>query len=92
MSIPVDITPPTPEHLAPTVDSADFSRPVSSLSSVSKKDPSFPIEVDDLVDDEEEKFTWTKAIFRGKQIILPDLSAIATRRSVFDDPNLAPHY
>ena len=27
MSIPVDIAHPTPEYLAPTVDSADFSRP-----------------------------------------------------------------
>jgi len=71
-----------------------FCRLQSSLSSVSKRRSSLSIGItkhDDLVD-EEEQFRWTKTTFRWKQIILPDLNAISTRRSVFDDPNLAPHH
>ncbi|KAH7882337.1 allantoate permease [Phlebopus sp. FC_14] len=47
----------------------------------------------DLVDEDQEQFTWLKALF-GRRSLQPhiDLDATATRRSVFDDPHLAPHY
>lgn len=46
-----------------------------------------------LVDEEEQSTSsWTKALF-GRRTNPPcDLDAIATRRSVFDDPHLAPFY
>ncbi|KAG2137400.1 allantoate permease [Suillus bovinus] len=77
-----------PEQPTPTTD--NISRPVSLLSSVDKIRSSLPS--DDLVDEEEEQFSWTTAIFRRKQIVHPDPDAIATKRAVFDDPDLAPHY
>ncbi|KAG2130499.1 allantoate permease [Suillus cothurnatus] len=77
----------TPEQQTPTTDG--FSWPVSLLSSIDKRS-SLP--TDDLVDEVEEQFSWTAAIFRRKQTLPPDPDAIATRRSVFDDPDLAPHY
>ncbi|KAH7882334.1 allantoate permease [Phlebopus sp. FC_14] len=47
----------------------------------------------DLVDEDQEQFTWSKALFRRRSLQPPiDLDATATRRSVFDDPHLAPHY
>ncbi|KIJ14621.1 Anion:Cation symporter family protein [Paxillus involutus ATCC 200175] len=49
--------------------------------------------VSDLVDEDEEQFSWSKAIFRRRPLNRPpDLDAIATKRSAFDDPNLASHY
>jgi sugar phosphate permease len=78
----------TPEEKTPTTDG--FSRPVSPLSSVGKRSSALP--TDDLVDEAEEPFSWTTTIFRRKQIVPRDPDAIATRRSVFDDPDLAPHY
>ena len=45
----------------------------------------------DLVD-EEDNFTWTKTLFGQRANLPPDPDAIATRRSVFDDPYLAPYY
>ncbi|KAH6909475.1 allantoate permease [Coprinopsis sp. MPI-PUGE-AT-0042] len=46
---------------------------------------------DDLVDDEPTPFQWTNWFLR-KSIQRIDPDASATRRSVFDDPVLAPHY
>ncbi|KAG2057862.1 allantoate permease [Suillus hirtellus] len=40
----------------------------------------------------EEQFSWTKSIFRPKHTVSRDPDAIATRRSVFDDPGLAQYY
>ncbi|KAG1868533.1 allantoate permease [Suillus subluteus] len=65
----------------PTTDG--FGLPVSLISS---------LPTDDLVDEVEQQFSWTTAIFHRKRIVPPDPDAIATRRSVFDDPDLAPHY
>ncbi|KAG1839133.1 allantoate permease [Suillus subalutaceus] len=78
----------TPEEKTPTADG--FSRPVSLLSSIGKRSSSLP--TDDLVDEAEEQFSWTTAIFRREQTVPRDPDAIVTRRSVFDDPDLAPHY
>ncbi|KAG2041103.1 hypothetical protein BDR03DRAFT_947008 [Suillus americanus] len=78
----------TPGQQTPTTDG--FSRSVSSLSSIRKRSSSLP--PDDLVDEAEEQFSWTTTIFRRKQMIPRDPDTIATRRSVFDDPDLAPHY
>ncbi|KAI6032227.1 allantoate permease [Pisolithus microcarpus] len=45
----------------------------------------------DLVDEEEKQVNFSDILFRKrKHVIDPD--AIATKRSVFDDPMLAPHY
>ena len=48
----------------------------------------------DLVDEEEEQSTssWAKALFGKRTNPLRDSDAIATRRSVFDDPHLASYY
>ncbi|KAG1826342.1 allantoate permease [Suillus variegatus] len=78
----------TPEQQTPMTDG--LRRSVSLLSSVEKRSSSLP--TDDLVDEAEEQFSWTTAIFRRKQIVHPDPDATATKRSVFDDPDLAPHY
>ncbi|KAG2058163.1 allantoate permease [Suillus hirtellus] len=78
----------TPEQQTPMTDG--LRRSVSSLSSVEKRRSSLP--TDDLVDEVEEQFSWTRAIFRRKQIVHPDPDATATKRSVFDDPGLALHY
>ncbi|KAG9311729.1 hypothetical protein JVU11DRAFT_7969 [Chiua virens] len=49
----------------------------------------------DLVDEEEAEeqlaFTWAR-VFLGKRRLPRDPDAIATRRSVFDNPHLAPYY
>ncbi|KAF9480960.1 allantoate permease [Pholiota conissans] len=49
-------------------------------------------EVDDLVDTEPKPFQLFNYLFRHHLYVPQDLDAIATRRSVYDDPNLAPHY
>jgi hypothetical protein len=48
----------------------------------------------DLVDEEEEQPTssWARTLFGKRTNPLRDPGAIATRRSVFDDPHLAPYY
>ncbi|TFK28547.1 allantoate permease [Coprinopsis marcescibilis] len=46
---------------------------------------------DDLVDEEPTPFRWTNYLLR-KPYKPIDPDSIATRRSVFDDPALAPHY
>ncbi|KDQ60102.1 hypothetical protein JAAARDRAFT_56082 [Jaapia argillacea MUCL 33604] len=62
------------------------STKASSLASDEK------IPVDNLVEAGEEKqFLWTDWFLRRNRP-QEDLDAIATRRSVFDDPHLSPHY
>lgn len=78
---------PDMEQQTPTTDR--LSRPVSLLSSIDKRSS---LSTNHLVDEVEEQFSWTTAIFRRKQMVFSDLDAIATKRSVFDDPDLAPHY
>ncbi|KAF4616388.1 hypothetical protein D9613_008671 [Agrocybe pediades] len=50
------------------------------------------LKVDDLCDAEPEPFKLYNFLFRRHLYRPKDLDAIATRRSVFDDPHLAPHY
>ncbi|KAK7059666.1 allantoate permease [Favolaschia claudopus] len=47
---------------------------------------------DDLVDKEPPPFRWLSLLFHRQELKPLDLDAIATRRSVYDDPALAPHY
>lgn len=65
--------------------------PTASLYSLSKDDgtkkDSTP--TDDLVDGEPEPFKFSNVFRRRKN---EELDAIATKRSVFDDPEMAPHY
>ena len=66
----------------------------SSLSDIDKNPVDFDTKSvladDDLVDAEPEPFRFTRLIFRRGTS--RDLDATATRRSVYDDPVLAPHY
>ena len=48
--------------------------------------------VDDLVDEEPPPFKLFDFLFRRHTYKPRDLDATATRRSVYDDPHLAPHY
>lgn len=69
--------------------------PVSdSEESVEKKSAEVEIKSvgDDLADTEPEPFKLYNFLFRRHLYKPQDLDAIATRRSVFDDPQLAPHY
>ncbi|KAG5351612.1 hypothetical protein C0989_005580 [Termitomyces sp. Mn162] len=62
-------------------------------SSLDKKDvevESSSIETDDLVDAEPKPLKLTHWFFRRKESL--DLDSIATRRSIYDDPNLGKHY
>lgn len=47
---------------------------------------------DDLVDAEPKPFQLFDYLFRRRLYKPQDLDAISTRRSVYDDPQLAPHY
>jgi len=53
---------------------------------------SVDVDVDDLCDTEPEPFKLYNFIFRRHIYKHKDLDAIATRRSVYDDPHLGPHY
>lgn len=48
--------------------------------------------VDDLSDAEPQPFRLYDYLFRRHLYKPKDLDAVATRRSVYDDPHLAPHY
>ncbi|KAK7046879.1 allantoate permease [Favolaschia claudopus] len=47
---------------------------------------------DDLVDKEPPPFRWLSLLFHRQELKPLDLDAVATRRSVYDDPALASHY
>ena len=69
--------------------------PLSSTSSIDKRDVISHISTvatDDLLPALDEKPRFTDLLFRRKNIQPVDLDAIATRRSVFDDPVLADFY
>ncbi|KZT28043.1 allantoate permease [Neolentinus lepideus HHB14362 ss-1] len=87
---------PTDDAQLPTilaqVDRLSLYKPAvddKSVSVVSDK-----VQDDDLVepDDSEYQFRFTDWLFRRGSHKSVDLDAIATKRSVFDDPILAPHY
>lgn len=68
-----------------------------SSSSVHKDDKAASVDIrsvatDDLVDAEPETFKLYNWLFRRHLYKSTDLDGIATRRSVYDDPHLAPHY
>ncbi|CAK5272188.1 unnamed protein product [Mycena citricolor] len=77
-----------------SADSAAPSSP-SSIAKVSFEDlPKRPADASNLVDGAPPELRWTSWLLRlarGKQSV-PDPDATATRRSVFDDPELAAHY
>lgn len=62
------------------------------LQSLTKSKIKNIVSTDDLQDPIDEKPRFTDVIFRRKRLQPTDLSAIATRRSVYDDPVLAKHY
>ncbi|KAH7919191.1 allantoate permease [Leucogyrophana mollusca] len=84
----------TPDSKSATDTKDAANRSVSSLS-IDKKVASVELRdvlVEDLPEGQEQQFKWTNVLFRRRQSKPLDLDSIATRRSVFDDPNLAPHY
>ncbi|KAF6757620.1 allantoate permease [Ephemerocybe angulata] len=65
----------------------------SSLSDISKsKLEDKTSSVENLVDEEPTPFRWLDYLLGRKRTNQPDLDAVSTRRSVFDDPALAKHY
>lgn len=66
----------------------------ASSDSIAKKsvEAETKVVVDDLVDAEPEPFKLWNFLFRRHLYVPRNLDAISTRRSVYDDPNLAPHY
>ena len=73
-------------------DRADLPR--SSTSSIDKPplSSSASVSTPDLLPPLDEKPRFTDLLFRRKALLREDADAIATRRSVFDDPVLAKHY
>ncbi|KAI5116802.1 hypothetical protein M0805_007014 [Coniferiporia weirii] len=71
----------------------------SSASSIDKVSLASPVEdsggvvlADDLAPQLDEKPRYTDLLFNRKTLRPADLDAVATRRSVYDDPSLAKHY
>ncbi|KAJ3505200.1 hypothetical protein NLJ89_g7542 [Agrocybe chaxingu] len=81
---------------APPPTEKSRSPSVSSLSDEYNNKRSTDVDVksvqDDLVDAEPEPFKLYTWLFRRHLYKPTDLDSVATRRSVYDDPNLAPHY
>ncbi|KAG6829749.1 hypothetical protein H0H92_003625 [Tricholoma furcatifolium] len=66
----------------------------SSISSIDEKQATVdfaPVGTDDLVDEEPRPFRFSDWVFRRKGAAT-DLDSIATRRSIFDDPDLGKYY
>ncbi|KAF6757619.1 allantoate permease [Ephemerocybe angulata] len=86
--------PPTPVTVK--AGSSTAGSKSSSLSDLSKgrlDEKVAAASTDDLVDEEPTPFRWTDWMFKSRRNRRPlDLDAVATRRSVFDDPLLGKHY
>ncbi|KAF8217779.1 allantoate permease [Mycena galopus ATCC 62051] len=67
-----------------------------SITSIAKDTPdevkSTSTDTDELVDKEPPPFRWTSWLFNRQGLQPVDLDAVSTRRSVYDDPDLASHY
>lgn len=79
---------------APDLVLADSKSAVSSSSSVRKSIATIDVkrQADDLADADPTPFKLSTWLFGRKSSQLFDQDSIATRRSVYDDPDLAAHY
>lgn len=66
----------------------------SSTLTIDKKGPTVDVKPirTDLVEAEDQQFKLINVLFRRRLLKPIDLNAVATKRSVYDDPDLAPHY
>ncbi|KAF6757659.1 allantoate permease [Ephemerocybe angulata] len=91
-------TVPMPQDRKPLPYSRQNSK-TSTSSTSSLSDSKHPVRVqanqvstDNLVDEEPTPFRWTSYLLKRKRPTPIDLDAVATRRSVYDDPVIAEHY
>lgn len=74
---------PTKEKFGESSDDDSLDKRAQSVKSTGS---------DELVDNEPQPFKLYDYIFRRHLYKTPDLDSVATRKSVYDDPDLAAHY